>query len=1215
MKLFYTRTAAPFRSFLLLVFLTLIFSRANSQTSLAAGDLAFVGYISVDDGVNGTTQDDEFSFILTKDVTVGTVIHFTDFGWLSSGGFQTANSCGANTGAINDGIITWTATAPLSCGSQVTIQCKYTLVASSGTVTGTQATNNTPSAYLSLSNGGDQIFAYQGTHASPGFIAGISINKPWDAALTSCFFSSNSSVLPATLSATNTVAISGAINAKYNCTVTNALPASLLTAINNSANWVADNTFFAPIPAAFQLPLPCSFGCNSAIINISGTLNPFVSCEGTVSAEQSYSVSGTNLLSDLVITAPAGFEISTSSGSGFGTTVTLIPSSGSVSSTNIFVRLSASATGTPAGNITHVSAPASQNLPVSGTVNPIPNAVATPSSQTICSGDAITTIVLSGTVPSTIFNWTRDNTATVTGILPSGSGDISGTLTNSTSSAVTVTFTITPTANGCIGTPITATVTVNAGPTITCPSNISVNNAAGQCGATVNYTPTITGIPAPTTTYVYGGATIGSGAGTGSGSLFNVGTTTVILTVMNSCGTSNCNFTIVVTDNENPQISCAAPITVSCASNVPAPNIASVTATDNCPGVSVTHVSDVISNQTCDNRYTITRTYRATDNAGNTAECTQLITVNDQTGPSITCPAPVTVNCASLVPAVNTASIVTSDNCGGTVSVTHTGDVITNQTCANRYTITRTYRATDACGNFSECTQIITVDDQTAPSITCPAPVTVNCASLVPAVNTASIVTSDNCGGTVTVTHIGDVISNQTCANRYTITRTYRATDACGNFSECSQTITVNDQTGPTVTCPAPITVSCASEVPVVNTSAVVATDNCGGAVTVTHISDVISNQTCANRYTITRTYRATDACGNFSECIQVITVDDQTAPVITCPANITVSTPVGLCTAVVNYTAAATDNCGGSVTITSSHAPGSSFPIGVTTVTVTATDVCGNTATCTFTVTVIDSQLPVITTQPADQSVCEGANATFNIVATNALGYQWQQFVNGNWQNIASATNSSISLTNVSTAMNTNTYRVIITGLCSNVTSVMATLAVKPLPSVNLHTSRPAALVPGQFLNIIAVANPGGGNFEWFKDGVMIPGANGPVLQHLGVDDIGVYHVVYTAPNGCSGQSNNITITGQASDNLFVYPNPNTGEFQVRYFNQTGESITVKVYDSKGAEVYSKKEATTLPYTGIEIDMAGHPSGNYLVVAFDGNGNKVGSKMILIRR
>src|SRR4029079_8075958 len=200
-----------------------------------------------------------------------------------------------------------------------------------------------------------------------------------------------------------------------------------------------------------------------------------------------------------------------------------------------------------------------------------------------------------------------------------------------------------------------------------------------------------------------------------------------------------------------------------------------------------------------------------------------------------------------------------------------------------------------ACGNAAVAvSQTITVDDQTPPVIaSVPADVTVSCASLVPPANDSAVVATDNCGGTVAVTHDADVIAAGSCANRYVITRTYHATDLCGNAAVAvSQTITVDDQTPPWITSvPANVTVSCASLVPPADDSAVVATDNCAGTVTVSHDADVIAAGSCANRYVITRTYHASDVCGNAAVAVsQTITVDDQTPPVITSvPANMTV--------------------------------------------------------------------------------------------------------------------------------------------------------------------------------------------------------------------------------------------------------------------------------------------------------------------------------------
>lgn len=259
------------------------------------------------------------------------------------------------------------------------------------------------------------------------------------------------------------------------------------------------------------------------------------------------------------------------------------------------------------------------------------------------------------------------------------------------------------------------------------------------------------------------------------------------------------------------------------------------------------------------------------------------------------------------------------------------------------------------------------------------------------------------------------------------------------------------DQTAPVITSiPANVTVSCSAAVPAPNVGAVVATDNCTGALTITS-NDVTTPGSCANRFTVARTYTVTDVCGNSSSQVQTIIINDQTGPVINCPNNITVSTPVGACTAIVNFNVTATDNCIGNVTIQTLPVSGSSFPIGTTTVTTTATDMCGNASFCSFNVTVIDSQLPVVTTQPVSKTVCANDNVTFSIVATKTLGYRWQKLVNNTFVDIPGAITPSLTLNQVTTNMNNNIYRVNVKGLCSTVSSTNVTLSVNPLPTVTL--------------------------------------------------------------------------------------------------------------------------------------------------------------------
>lgn len=103
-------------------------------------------------------------------------------------------------------------------------------------------------------------------------------------------------------------------------------------------------------------------------IYTNSSLSAFSSTVNVASAEQSYTVSASNLSSNISITAPSGFEISTASGSGFGSTLTLPQTSGSVPSTPIYVRFLRSTAGTSTGNITHTSTGAAQvNVAVSGT--------------------------------------------------------------------------------------------------------------------------------------------------------------------------------------------------------------------------------------------------------------------------------------------------------------------------------------------------------------------------------------------------------------------------------------------------------------------------------------------------------------------------------------------------------------------------------------------------------------------------------------------------------------------------------------------------------------------------------------------------------------------------------------------------------------------------------------------------------------------------------
>ena len=191
----------------------------------------------------------------------------------------------------------------------------------------------------------------------------------------------------------------------------------------------------------------------------------------------------------------------------------------------------------------------------------------------------------------------------------------------------------------------------------------------------------------------------------------------------------------------------------------------------------------------------------------------------------------------------------------------------------------------------------------------------------------------------------------------------------------------------PTVTCPANITVpntpgQCSASVTFMATATGTPTPTIEykiGATTITspHVFPV---------GTTTVDVTAQNS-GGTATCSFTVTVNDTEAPTIVCPANISVGTSPGQCSAVVNFTVNVIDNCPGA-TVMVTPASGSVFPVGTTTVNATATDASGNTAMCSFTVTVTNPAPVVSITGPASGSVfAVGAAVNFSGTFTDNAG------------------------------------------------------------------------------------------------------------------------------------------------------------------------------------------------------------------------------------
>lgn len=432
----------------------------------------------------------------------------------------------------------------------------------------------------------------------------------------------------------------------------------------------------------------------------------------------------------------------------------------------------------------------------------------------------------------------------------------------------------------------------------------------------------------------------------------NLGANTRMMTIVDGQGnTASCNAVITVVDDLPPTAVCASIPFVDLDAN----GVASLSAmalnggsTDNCPA-SLTYTLSVDGSPyapayffSCDDLGIRTVILRVTDGGGNTAECFQNIQVRDVTPPSFTVPTSRTVNCEDdQLPPATGAPTDLNDRCDPDPSINYF-DSFAGGSCANEYVITRTWIASDASGNTATATQTITVVDDTAPAFSMNASITLNTDDplfcdgdgvFVAQVTADSV--SDNCApfSSLTISHSiefptpdygysyppgfqpGNVPFSHFPIGTTTVT--WRAVDACNNSRTFVQTITVRDTQAP-----------------------VFSYAQCG-------VNDTLVNTTgsCSNLYTWIRPVLGADVF----EC----------APANPATISETVSNP-----SVQNFLNVTNPyNQNGTPPVVAQ------FPIGTTTVTYTATDAAMNVSTCSFTVTIVDNEAPVVTC-PANQTL-----------------------------------------------------------------------------------------------------------------------------------------------------------------------------------------------------------------------------------------------------
>ena len=460
----------------------------------------------------------------------------------------------------------------------------------------------------------------------------------------------------------------------------------------------------------------------------------------------------------------------------------------------------------------------------------------------------------------------------------------------------------------------------------------------------------------------------------------HVGDTSFYFTLTDQAGNAGrCTTTITVRDVHAPQLNCPSNIVAYTDANAcgTAVNYL-VSSNDAClAGISQIDTSGISSGDVFPIGTTVQQ-YVATDYAGNSDNCTFSVTVQDTTPPVVTCSASRLVYLPDSA-AISTGLAITNsatDNCGLPGGTIYT-PVFFSYTCNNIGVNTFSFSATDIYGNTGRCTTIVTLLDSTAPRLYCPGDIVVspnnsNCSA---ATVNFSVTSYDYCGTTVVQTDNSGLSSGGLFPNG-TTALSYRATDGSGNVDSCSFSITVQDTLPPVINCPGDTVLYVTDRCDAVFNYAVSSIDNCGGRHFQIDTSGFTSGRSFTRATVLRNPYRriityggiqewvAIDSAGNTDTCRFNVTVVDTIPPEYLCPPSQTIATEPGLCGStqarIINFSVE--DACSiRQVRLDSTPLWNQLLPPGTYNYLFAAFDDFDNSDTCSFSITVVDNEPPVI--------------------------------------------------------------------------------------------------------------------------------------------------------------------------------------------------------------------------------------------------------------
>ena len=702
-----------------------------------------------------------------------------------------------------------------------------------------------------------------------------------------------------------------------------------------------------------------------------------------------------------------------------------------------------------------------------------------------------------------------------------------------------------------------------------------------------------------------------------SGTCANAGTYTNTWTITDDCGNVSEPITQIITikDTTNPiLLTQATDKIVECDGQGNKEAIANwlatnggATASDNCSEI---HWSNNFDSLPKDCSSMITVIFTATDDCENKTSTSATFSVQDTTPPVVPeAPTNITVKCSSDIPPM--ISLTAKDNCSGDLTVEGTNN-IKNGDCKNSYEINRTWTFRDDCNNIATTSQTIIIEDNIAPVITSlPEPTTISCTATP---QFAQPTATDECGYNKVNLAFNDVKTEGNCAGSYSITRTWTATDVCGNSSTASQTIFVEDKTAPVIAnLPPPTTISCPNTPVFAFASAI---DECGSDFSLT-FNDVRTEGSCVGSYLITRTWTATDTCGNSATASQTIAVEDKTAPVI---ANLPAPTTINYPNTPEFVQATATDECSPELSLTFKdvRTDGNTINTYSITRTWTAIDACGNSATASQTINVENKTGPITTSEFNAEIVatCDAIPAKPELVFTSPC-----------------PTVTPAVFTETISNQTANSYTInrkwVATDICGNTSEFIQT--------VNITISNALTMVTGTVCNdgettsidlasLLPIGTPTNGTWTDVSNSEKLAGT----ILNAATLTVGDYIFEYTINDLNCPRKIQITITVTTDCGGIVLPcgtilvhntfSPNgdgiNDKFVIDNINDTNcyPDNTIEIYNRWGVLVYSTKgyNNTTNAFDGVSngrstvSQSSGLPTGTYFYIltytSFDNN-------------